>query len=323
MAGQQPLVSIAVPTYNRASLLPHALTSILRQSHASLEVIVCDNASSDGTAEVVERFARDDPRVRLQRSASNVGAWKNFELGLLLARAEYFMWAADDDLWEPELVTALVNLLETTPDAVLACAEATYMLADGTPLDFVSEGAAFRPTPTPRSLEQRLRALVYGNFDNLVYGLYRRSALLARDGDRSAGTVFDVYGRKTEVNEIPLLLQVAERGDIVVLDRPLWFKRTSPETYRDAAARAAVRTRQPRPRLARLPKAIARSRWRFRHDFAYHRTTLRAIRDTIRTLAIPADLRRELTRAFRRSIYGHLLALERRHILESAKEAND
>ncbi|HMD51194.1 MAG TPA: glycosyltransferase, partial [Solirubrobacteraceae bacterium] len=60
----EPLVSVGIPTYNRASRLRRAADSVLGQSYAELELVICDNASDDETEEVCLELSRGDPRVR-------------------------------------------------------------------------------------------------------------------------------------------------------------------------------------------------------------------------------------------------------------------
>ena len=67
-----PAVSVIVPTFNRADLLPQAIDSVLSQTRTDIEVIVIDDASTDGTADVIQRYG-DDARIRYLRNTSNAG----------------------------------------------------------------------------------------------------------------------------------------------------------------------------------------------------------------------------------------------------------
>ena len=60
----EPLVTIGIPTCNRAHCVGEAIESLLAQSYSSFELIISDNASTDATQEICERFARKDPRIR-------------------------------------------------------------------------------------------------------------------------------------------------------------------------------------------------------------------------------------------------------------------
>ena len=69
-----PRVCIGLPVYNGEATLEEALESLLAQTYANFEVIICDNASTDATREICERFVARDPRLRYERNSSNIGA---------------------------------------------------------------------------------------------------------------------------------------------------------------------------------------------------------------------------------------------------------
>jgi len=115
------LVSIGLPVYNGGECLRRALDSILAQTHANFEVIISDNASTDGVTPVIaEEYAQRDSRIRLIRQTVNQGALANFLWVAQQARGDYFMWAAHDDAWSENFVEALANRLDESPQAVLA-----------------------------------------------------------------------------------------------------------------------------------------------------------------------------------------------------------
>lgn len=64
-----PLLSVVVPAYDVEDYLADCLRSILRQSHAALEVVVVDDGSTDATGQIADRFAAEDPRVRVDRKS--------------------------------------------------------------------------------------------------------------------------------------------------------------------------------------------------------------------------------------------------------------
>jgi hypothetical protein len=100
---EQPLVSIGVPTYNRAdSTLPLTLASALSQTYPAVEIIVADNASTDGTGEFVQNLR--DPRIRYLRHSRNGSANDNFNFCLQQARGKFFLLLHDDDLIDHDFV---------------------------------------------------------------------------------------------------------------------------------------------------------------------------------------------------------------------------
>ena len=109
-----PKVTVAIPTYNRASLLKGCLEMVFRQTFQNFEVIVSDNCSPDGTAETVQAFS--DPRLRYYRNKSNLGVYANMNRCLELARGEYITIVHDDDLYVPEFIEQEVRLLDEHPN---------------------------------------------------------------------------------------------------------------------------------------------------------------------------------------------------------------
>ncbi|OHA20656.1 MAG: hypothetical protein A2836_02240 [Candidatus Taylorbacteria bacterium RIFCSPHIGHO2_01_FULL_45_63] len=110
------LVSVGLPTRNRAHLLPIALNSLLNQTYRNIEFIVSDNASDDETEKIMLEYVTRDPRVQYTRQAQNIGGNPNHEYVLDKARGVYFMWASDDDSWDPLFVETLVDVLEKNHD---------------------------------------------------------------------------------------------------------------------------------------------------------------------------------------------------------------
>lgn len=108
MSARTPLVTIAIPTFNRAqTYLPQALASALGQTYHDIEIIVSDNCSSDQTPAVVARC--HDPRVRYFRRSVSVSPNDNFNFCLEQARGEYFLLLLDDELVDRDFVEICVN----------------------------------------------------------------------------------------------------------------------------------------------------------------------------------------------------------------------
>lgn len=115
-----PRVTIGVPVYNAESLLEQCLENLAAQTFKDLKVIVLDNASTDGTRGIAERFAARDSRFFYRRQPENRGARQNFVDVLALADTPYFMWRADDDRSDVNFVEKMVELLDTNAGAGLA-----------------------------------------------------------------------------------------------------------------------------------------------------------------------------------------------------------
>lgn len=115
-----PIVSVAIPVYNGANFITHAIESVLNQDFTDLELIVCDNASDDRTAQICEWWASQDKRLRYFRNERNLGAAANYNRSLALARGRYFKWLAHDDWISPNYLEACTDALDRHPEAALA-----------------------------------------------------------------------------------------------------------------------------------------------------------------------------------------------------------
>jgi glycosyltransferase involved in cell wall biosynthesis len=123
-----PRVSIAIPVYNGASSIGPTLESALQQTYDDLEIVVCDNASTDGTVDIVRSY--DDPRIRLHRNPANLGFLRNGNLSLELSRGEYLKPLHADDRLLPRCVERMVELLDAHPSVGLVFAPRQVELED-------------------------------------------------------------------------------------------------------------------------------------------------------------------------------------------------
>jgi glycosyltransferase involved in cell wall biosynthesis len=117
MGNGNPKVSVCIPTYNRAGMLKEAVEAVLAQTFTDFELIVSDNASTDGTESVVRSF--DDPRIRYVKNERNIGHRENWNQCLSLARGEYIALIPDDDQMMPDNLDAKVDMLTRHPNVGL------------------------------------------------------------------------------------------------------------------------------------------------------------------------------------------------------------
>lgn len=116
MRSDPPVVSVALPTHDRAGLLPRAVGSVLGQTFRSLELIVVDDASADRTPEVVAGF--DDPRVRSFRHAENRGGAAARNTAIRAARGDYVAFLDSDDEWLPRKLELQVERMRRAEPGV-------------------------------------------------------------------------------------------------------------------------------------------------------------------------------------------------------------
>ncbi|MDO6828654.1 glycosyltransferase [Poseidonibacter sp. 1_MG-2023] len=95
-----PLISIAMTTYNGEFFLEKQLDSIINQSYKNIEIIICDDKSSDKTLEILQAYVNKYSFIKLYKNSSNLGYVKNFEKAIKLCTADYIALSDQDDIWE-------------------------------------------------------------------------------------------------------------------------------------------------------------------------------------------------------------------------------
>lgn len=126
----QPKVSVCIPTsHNRARYLGESLASVLSQEFADIEVVVCDNCSTDDTAAVVAAFG--DERIRYHRHDTPISMSEGWLHALESAGGAYGAILGDDDRWEPGFLVAMIPGLDSHPDADVAFSDHWLMDAEG------------------------------------------------------------------------------------------------------------------------------------------------------------------------------------------------
>lgn len=200
---ETPLVSVVVPTFNRAALLPQTVSSILTQTYAEIELIVVDNMSSDGTEEYVQSLA--DPRVRTCRNANEGIIARNRNLGIRLARGKYVALCDDDDLWQPEKLAEQVAVMEANPNVGLCYTNAVVFGEDVFGDVWLNKNKVFR---------SHFKRLLLRNFIPNSSVLIRKSVLDAEGG-------FDESGSLAPFEDYEMWLRIAHSHELIYIDKPL------------------------------------------------------------------------------------------------------
>jgi glycosyltransferase involved in cell wall biosynthesis len=122
-----PRVTVIIATYNWSSVLPYSIGSVLRQTYSDLELLVVGDACTDDSAEVVQRMADTDERVRWINLATNAGeqSGPNNE-GLRQARGELIAYLGHDDLWLPHHLSCLVEAMDAGADLAYTSVRKVY-----------------------------------------------------------------------------------------------------------------------------------------------------------------------------------------------------
>lgn len=220
-----PLVTVGIPVYNGAAHLAEAITSVLGQDYPNLEIVVCDNASDDGTPAIARRFVHADSRVRYLRNPSNIGLLPNFRRVRDEARGTYFTWLGHDDLLSsPSYVSTGIEFLETHPEVVLCHTWIELLTPTGETQ--VVEFPELLPDRRWTDARRDLFRWPQDWLEMASHGIFRRDELLRVPLPERTRT------RRPHVFcwEINLLTTLALRGRIVALPRTLRTYRSSPES---------------------------------------------------------------------------------------------
>ncbi len=110
-----PLVSVFIPVYNAESLVAQAIESVLAQTYQHYELIVVNDASTDGTAEVIARY-QDHPRVRIHHNPANLGIAPNWNMGVSLCEGDLVARLDADDFYAPAFLEQVVPIFQRYPD---------------------------------------------------------------------------------------------------------------------------------------------------------------------------------------------------------------
>jgi glycosyltransferase involved in cell wall biosynthesis len=211
-----PRVTVGLPVYNGERYLSSAIESLLAQTFTDFELIVCDNASTDGTQEICERYVRQDPRVRYVRHSRNIGPAANYREALTLSTSSYFRWATHDDLSEPTSLERCVDVLDHMLDAVLAYPRTKLIDADGRVISSHFDDLhlnADRPSIRFVEFLRRVRMC------NPIYGLMRRDRLMRTalmgdflGSDQVLLAELTLYGKFIEIPEALFLRRIHEEA---------------------------------------------------------------------------------------------------------------
>lgn len=168
-----PRLSVGLPVYNGEKYLAESLDALLGQTYENFELIISDNASTDGTAEISQHYVEQDARVRYYRQPHNVGLAPNHNFVVEQARGELFKWASNDDLYARDLLERCVEALDKQPEVVLAHAWTAKIDGSGA----VSEAFEYPlSTSSPRAPE-RFRSILFDSGGDDDYGVIRMEVL--------------------------------------------------------------------------------------------------------------------------------------------------
>jgi glycosyltransferase involved in cell wall biosynthesis len=170
----EPVLTIGVPVFNGERYLAQALAGISAQTFPDFQVLIADNASTDGTEEIARAAAAADPRIRYLRRQQNVGLVGNWNGLFNDTEGEYFAWHSADDLAAPEFYATCMQLLREYPEAAAGCTEIELIGSDGNSLG--TDPERIRSDHPDRAV--RFAELAsFRHYCQFYYGVFRRSML--------------------------------------------------------------------------------------------------------------------------------------------------
>jgi glycosyltransferase involved in cell wall biosynthesis len=180
MSAAEPLVSIGLPVRNGGSRVRDVVQSVLSQDRPDIELVICDNASTDNTGQICRDLARTDERIVYHRQDTDVGLLNNFIAAMQLSRGTYFRWIGDGDALHPSYVSRCLETFRRDERRVLVTTQIGYVAPDGAMSSATYRGTALAsPDPLVRFTEMlRLLNDSYLLIDPL-YGMMRRNTVAA------------------------------------------------------------------------------------------------------------------------------------------------
>lgn len=209
-------VTVGIPVKDMKQFVGYAIASVLSQSHQDFELIVCDDGSTDGTAEAVQAIIDDtgDKRIRLIRNEQNIGSAATTTRLLEEANGDYFVPLSADDTIDPTYLSRCVEIFQKNAHLEFVASQTDFIDADGKPFEADHPFKQIERASN-KTREQWLERLRFGN----VYfgvGMYRTKAALDIGGWRESSWVLSDY---------EMYLSLLQRGQIYVIEEDLTHTR--------------------------------------------------------------------------------------------------
>src|SRR6201994_1650338 len=154
-----PRLTIGLPVYNGEKYVAEAIEALLGQTFEDFELIISDNASTDGTAGICRRFGKQDSRIRYVRQPRNIGIAPNHNFVVHEARGELVKWASHDDLYARDMMERCVQALDDDPQVVLAHPWTAIIAGSGG----MTAAIEYPLDTSSRSAPERFRSTLFAN----------------------------------------------------------------------------------------------------------------------------------------------------------------
>jgi len=208
MINDQDIVSVIMPVFNAENFLAEAIGSILDQTHKNFELIIVDDGSNDGSAEIIESFATRDSRIKVVNQ-QNLGPAEAMNTGLELAKSDWIFRMDADDVMLPHRIEKQISFIRSNPRVQITSCLAHYIN---------DEGRIFGTTTNSLRTENDFNKLVSRGE---TIGLLQPGAAMNRN------TVMKIGGYRKQfraAEDIDLWNRVAEQGILILVQDDILMK---------------------------------------------------------------------------------------------------
>ncbi len=202
-------LTIGLMVYNEIDYIGNTIKNILDQPFSDFELLVGDNASTDGSSEMIAQIAKLDNRIVHLKRRKNIGALQNWNDVVEQAKGKYFILAGGHDLLSPDYLPSLVDALNKHPDAALAFTKSQWIDKQGNKLDIPTTIVATRGT----SRLGRFALLMFA-WQHYLYALMRTEMV------KKTRKQLEIIGS----GEI-FLQELVQLGDFIFVENETWYRR--------------------------------------------------------------------------------------------------
>lgn len=213
---QQPLVSIICHCYNHAPFIEECLNSVLNQSYKNIELIIVDDCSSDNSVEVIENWLKKNSEVHFIKNPKNIGITKSFNNTAELAKGEFLIDLATDDVLLSNCIEEQISAFNQNPNASLVFGNAELVDENG---NFVSY--CF---PVDENLKVIDTNIQYTNYESILKGgncMCSVSSMFKKETFINLGK----YDENLVYEDLDFWLRLAKKNEIFFIDKILVKKR--------------------------------------------------------------------------------------------------
>jgi len=205
----ESLLTIGIPVFNGEKTISKSIDSLLKQTFDDFKLIISDNASTDSTRKICEDYAKKDSRIHYIRQKKNIDLVPNWNFVLKESTTKYFMYAAADDIWDPQFVKKNIDVLESDENIVGSIGKVTF------DLDFKNKQNIENHSIYPDlvlnmsgTYEDRIKSCLKLNQATPLYAIYRTTVLQK----------CYAYCKEEPAYDLEVLLNILEFGNLNVVN---------------------------------------------------------------------------------------------------------